>query len=487
MSEPPQCAVTQGRPLRAALDRAFVPPESAGLLSRVARSRLPILCLESYGPSFARLAAAVHAESRRDRLTLVDLRAVPQGLRAGLADAETAERATLAVDGIELLDRTAQGALLTSLDGDRLRLICATLVSIEELRDLCGPELFALASTFAVLAPALARRGPAIEEVAIARIERLCMDLERHPAHLSPAAVAALATHSWPGDLAELDAVLARTLLATDAEILEPPDLRWTPQPAAPSRPASHPHRAPGGAPSAEVPPPAALGAPPSPELASAAAGPPGFAPEATEALALELAHQLKNPLVTVKTFVQSVAHLSLDPVELARFRELTEEAVERMDAALEELLGFARLPLAKMASVDALELLRAALRHAWGSFLDKEVTVTGPDGARLAVCTDPEHLRIAFAVLARHVLESIEPRTALDISIDPAGTITLTYREAGAATHLRGVAGQGRDGLPLALLLVRGALARAGSGLAVDYDRRRVQIALRFATAEAA
>ncbi|HZR80575.1 MAG TPA: hypothetical protein VFD92_05705 [Candidatus Binatia bacterium] len=464
-----------------------LPPTAAATLARVARTRAPILCLACYGPAFARVAAAIHGESQRDRLILVDLRSARDAILTGLIRATTSPRATIAIDGVELLDRDTQAALVRTMERDSPRLVSATALALDDLRDACRPEFFALVSTVTVRTPAIAERASEIGELAERRLEELALDVGRAVPALAPSAIAALAAHSWPGDALELDALLLRTLLVVDADRIEARHLRWHPDVTVPFEDEPPNGRAAVAAGSAcagdETARRAAYGAEPAPHANGSQQLANEASVEASEAIAVELAHQLKNPLVTVKTFVQNVAQLSNDPADLARFRDLTDEAITRMDEALEGLLAFARLGPPRSATVEVVELLREALREAWASFAAKDITVTGPNGAALEVVGDPDHLRIALATLARYLLEAIEPRTALAVTIDPDGEVRLSYRESGAATHLRGITGLTGGSFPLALLLVRGALARLGSGLEVSHHEGVVEVALRFAT----
>jgi signal transduction histidine kinase len=199
------------------------------------------------------------------------------------------------------------------------------------------------------------------------------------------------------------------------------------------------------------------------------------------EALAVELAHQLKNPLVTIKTFVGSIESLRDDPHELGQFRALTDEAVTRMDETLDGLLSFARLHAPVVEQIDVVAALREALRGAWRALSSKQVELDAPDGASLRATADREHVRFALATLARHVAETVEPRSRLAIAVDEPATLRLEYRESGAITHLRGASHEGESGLPLALLLVRGALARVGGDVEIALDSNVVSIRLRL------
>lgn len=513
----------------------FLPQQTLDLLARVAPTSLPLLCTSAFGAAFRRLATAVHLASGRADLVFVDLRRSAGTLPAGLPEGRRASDTTLALDGIEHLDDAAQDILAELLVRSPFRLISATDAAADVLQARWRADLLARLGTVTVAAPALARRGEAIAEVARERLTVLSRDLGRAAPELSDDAALALADHAWPGDLAELDAVLARTLLATSGPLIDGVQIRFRADGAcdpiesaaaddaiAIARPV---RRAPDDCaqdrPAESRTPVADDTAEPEPELAEAKPGPtsdealiatlpapglfrtrrddepraaaPAVAPSASataqlsgasptlEALAVELAHQLKNPLVTIKTFVGSIESLRDDPHELGQFRALTDEAVTRMDEILDGLLAFARLHAPVVEPIDVVAALRDALRGAWRALSSKQVELDAPEGASLRARADREHVRFALATLARHVAETIEPRSRLAISVEEPTTLRLEYRESGAITHLRGASHDGQSGLPLALLLVRGALARVGGDVEIALESNVVSIRLRL------
>jgi signal transduction histidine kinase len=448
----------------------LIPPASARTLARVAGSGLPVLCLDCFGAAFSRIAASIHAASRRDRLITLDLHATRDDLLAALIRAATSPRCTLAIDGIEKLGDDAQAALLRLMDGDGPRLVSASAADLATLRATLRPDFFALVSTISVRAPALARAGEDVAAIARERLVVLAAELGCEVPAISPDAERALAAHPWPGDAAELDAVLARSLLALDGVTIRADDLRWDPlEPTAAAGIAA----APSGVHAAPLPPARSRVSEPA---ATGAVG--------SEAIAVELAHQIKNPLVTVRTFVQSVAQLASDPADLARFRDLTEEAIGRMDGALEEILAFSRLAPPRPRRIDVSALLRESLREATAGRSAKDCGVELPEDAGFIAFADEARLRAALTAISRHVLETIEPGGTLEVEA-VGDTLFLRHREAGATTHLRGVSGLD-DELPLALLLARGALAADNVTLESDHEGAQRCIALRFPGAEA-
>src|SRR5439155_921418 len=146
---------------------------------------------------------------------------------------------------------------------------------------------------------------------------RSCCALPRRVAGCSWRAPSTLSQvvrgRSWwrpAGALAELEAALARALLLAGGGVIEAAHLD--------------------------------LGAEPPAVVAAAAAAAPGGA--ALEYLLAELAHELRNPLVTIKTFADHLPALLEDAELRTRFASLTGDAIERMDGLLENVLAFARL-----------------------------------------------------------------------------------------------------------------------------------------------
>ncbi|HYC22375.1 MAG TPA: histidine kinase dimerization/phospho-acceptor domain-containing protein [Candidatus Bathyarchaeia archaeon] len=469
------------------LDPAALPPSAVAILRRVAPTSAPILLLDCCGPPFARVAGAVHRSSGRPQLLAVDLREKRAGsLAAALDEARGARQLTLALDGVEHLGEGGQEILCNALEECPIRLISASTEPLEALRGSWRADRFAVLSTVTLRVPTLSRRRDEIPELARGRLGALSGVLGRPVPRLSEAAAEALAGYAWPGDLTELDAVLLRTLLVLDGETIDARDLCWQPDLSLPVRPA-HPPAA--GAPALE---PAGAGAPMpgTPEISTYGHSGNGVIENhhpaddrdiTVEALAVELAHQLKNPMVTVKTFAQNSARLAADEEAFRRFRSLTEEAIERMDSTLDELLEFSRIGPARKEPVELVAILKDALRETWSTLAGKQVSVAGPDGVALRISSDAGHLRFALRTLARHVVETIEARSDLEIALAGSGGLVLRYRQSGAITHLRGATGADGACLPLALLMVRGAITSADGRLDVATAGDDVTIGLTF------
>lgn len=489
---------------RSALGTASGWPLSTGvraLLGRAAPTGFPILLCGASGDWFEQLAATIHAASDRDHLQVVDAR---EGDRIRFPSAAIAARTTLAIDGIEHLDVHAQERLLDDLGLLNPRLVCGSELASSELRNVLLPELHGLVSTIDLETPAVAEHAEQLVNAAQLRLGEIAHELHVIAPELGPNALEALAGHDWPGGPTELDGVLVRTLLAREgSDPIAAHELVWAsgvprdrddpPPPAThvPDEPPVEEARRAEPAPLEEAaapePPsaqalPQVAAAPPEAPASPRANGHTGPGRTNVEALAVELAHHLKNPLVTLKTFVANVAKLGEDPERLARFRNLADESIGRMDATLDELLEYARLREGETPrEVEVMGCLRAALRGVWQNLEAKGVALEGPVEAELASAMGPNHLTFALRTLANYLEEAVEPRGTLTISTPADQRLELRFPEAASQRHLREAIQNGDESFPLSLLLVRGALTRAGASLSAERSEDGLRLILGF------
>jgi signal transduction histidine kinase len=267
---------------------------------------------------------------------------------------------------------------------------------------------------------------------------------------LSPEALAWLARRPWPGDLQELEMVIARGLLRAGAATITARHLSGedgcAPEPVPGARADGH----------ARV-----------------------------EYLAAEMAHELKNPLVTIKTFADHLPAM-LDDAELrTRFAGLASESIARMDGLLENVLVFARQGEPRPSAVEIGPLLDAVVAEVEPELAARGVRLhyAGADGTRRSA--DADQLAYALRNLLEGVLREVPPGDALQVDGRTPGVVRVVFagRDAAAARLRQLVAADaGFDPhdptlLPLPFTLARTVLARNGGALEVraDADGRTV------------
>ena len=146
---------------------------------------------------------------------------------------------------------------------------------------------------------------------------------------LAPATRTRLASHAWPGDVFELEAVLGRALAAVEDDLLEPPDLGLDPDTLPP------PPIVPDGpleiAGPSDPPPDAPRDAAPAPvEIVRDAR---------LELLLAELAHEILNPLSTVKMLLGHLPQLLADAEAREALSGRADDAIGRVDTLLQNVL----------------------------------------------------------------------------------------------------------------------------------------------------
>jgi signal transduction histidine kinase len=347
-------------------------------------------------------------------------------------------------------------------------LTASTIPLVESLIDDGAVWLLLCTPPGHVLPPALAARLDAVTVRVPPLRERLAElpDLARHivallnarrggPASILTAdALAHLATRSWPGDVAELEAVLAVGVLRARGAPITARHLIA--------------------------------------DEAAACSATADSRRAQLEYLVAELAHELRNPLSTVKTFAQ-LPGLPENGELRARFAALADEAIARMDGLLENVLAFARLGAPSPADVELGPLLDTLLAEVRPAFAERGVALdyVPANGARCI--TDPEQIAYALRNVFAGIAREVPAQDAVRIDAAAAGLVRVDFEDRdGNAERLRrlvvaehAVDPDDRTLLPLAFTLARAVLERNGGALTMDAKTNgRVALEVRLGAA---
>jgi signal transduction histidine kinase len=287
----------------------------------------------------------------------------------------------------------------------------------------------------------------------------------RPPPVLDTSALRVLHAHHWAGDRPELEAVLGRAfLLAGEAIGI---DHLMLPEPA---------------------PAPAATAPLLDPSLG-------GLSEARLEYLMAILAHELRNPLVTIKTFTGHLPALLEDAALRERFAGLADDAIERMDAALENLVAFTRLGPPRPATVLLQPVLDAVMSELAPQLEAQDLHLRRVGNAATACFADPEHLAYGLRNLLSGVASEANPEDGVVVDTSVNGVVGVRFSTGAAASRLRELLAP--DGvaaltdptfLPLSLTLARTVLERTGGRVGVvpePGDRTSVILHLPVPTGE--
>lgn len=275
--------------------------------------------------------------------------------------------------------------------------------------------------------PPLRERPLAIGSFVAETVLEWCKTHGERPRQFSPAALDALRDYPWPRNLRELEAVVTRTLSAGLADPIEAAQLRfdeleelaesasWSEQrepdeAAVEGRAPVAPRVEPAAA---ELPPEEQEPAPEAPPAASTPAVKTGD--DLLQRLVNSVAHQVRNPLVAIRTFASLLPERFEDPEFRGRFYKVVENDLGRVERVLDRLSSFAALEPGQRAPVNVAALIEQLLEErrpqiqARRLLVLKEIDSTQP----FALCGEAQ-LRFALECLLDRTFESVPERTDL-------------------------------------------------------------------------
>lgn len=472
------------------LEYPFVGRSVATLAQRFGMSRLPILIHGEMGCGQSEVARAIHhTQHEREPWLSLDasvLTAASLSARsAELAAASAGEFAagTMLIEHLDKLDAQSQAALATFLEQKAARfpnvrlLATANLDLLEKVfrGEFLETVYYKLATLTLKLAPLRVRR----QDIAALTdwFARMYGDrLGLGDCVFSAAAKARLGDYLWFGNHSELETVIARTLAAHRKAYIEPGDLVFdfgmdVPLENKLSR--DFAEFVPG-----EPPPVSELG------RLSVDAGTRSSLPNGNgygrlpelNVVIHELAHELKNPMVTIKTFAQLLGDRYDDENFRARFQEVVGGDIERMDELLEMMVEFADFGVPRREKVVLAEKLRHAVEDV-GVECGKRQTRVHLRGTASVCEIDADESQLAY--ILKQVLLAVLAQTKMgsdvEIVFESTGATAITYLREGARVasishYLSGPADQSNEALlPLRILLAKQLTERNGGRLIID------------------
>jgi DNA-binding NtrC family response regulator len=479
---------------------------------------VPLLVLGEPGTGRGLLARYVHVFGGGGGLWReIDCRGIggPGELRDALTatepdgDLRDAAATTVCLRDVDALPAAAQFALRGWIElgppgalgrARRLRWM-ATAGDASESGIVAGlaPELVEALAGLSQRLPALRERpAEALRRFAADTVLEWCRARGERLRQLAEDAQQAILEYPWPGNHRELEAVLARTLAADPADPIRAERLRFElaargePEPhaeePAPRGRAEPPAEAGRQPPRSEAPeavpasgPPASGAAEPAPKPPEAAAPAAPPAPDAAglRRLVDSLAHELRNRLVTIRTFAQLLPERAGDPAFRAELGPAVGSDVRRIEGLLERLADFAALPAeGARAPVDVAALLEARLEAQRGEIEARRLLVLKElDRAQPLVRGDRQALEFAFDALLTRALAWVPERGDLYLASravagglrgGPSVRVVIRFHRPGERRAAAGAVPPERE-LALELVLADLALRAQGATLRVD------------------
>lgn len=449
------------------LDEPFLPAAAARTVQYALTTDLPLHLVGESGTGKRFLAKTLHvARGKGPFLALPGAYFDPAVLTTAGGPG-----GTLFIDRVDQLDAPSQQLLLGALDpsglvrtddGKRLRLLTASTADLEAAvdEDRFSAALFYRLTVLRAYLPPLRERSADIPALARLIGGELGQLLGRPHVEFTAGALERLGNYLWFGNLAELEAVLARTIALAPQATIDADALLFD---------------------SARLEaPPAAVA---SPRRDGATLG-----GRSLDLIINELAHEFKNPLVTIKTFAHHLRRALPKGGEDDQVARLTGEAVQQIDQTLENLLEFTRMETPVPQSVP----LSAVLGPVFAEFA--RVLANGPATdqttlPRVAVRGDPQQLAYALTNLLRSLTRDLPPKSRLTVRYIAPTTIAIVLPDGAEpfGNHLATLLDRPPDGspaIPLGVAIANAVLERNGATVAVADDTPST-IIVRFTAAD--
>jgi len=461
------------------LEFPFLSRTAASLVRRFAATKLPLL---------------IHGELGCGQLQVMSALKQQQGgiwvaVNAAVVDADylaqkhkelwsvAAANLTPAVLLIENLDRCATAAqtqlaeyLADAQQHSDLRLLSTANADLLA-RVYRGEFPEALYYQLAVLSlhlPPLRERLTDIPALAQSIARRLGQSLGVREPMFSPAACERLSKYLWFGNLRELETVVARTMALHSKEQIDAGDLLFD---------FGSEIDAIGASELVEFVPSGVAAGVGGGSRTPLAAQTNGHAKSVDLNLVIhELAHEFKNPMVTIKTFAQLLGERYNDENFRSRFQEVVGGDIERMDDLLEVMIEFADFTQPRQSVIAIEEKIRTVLGEISSQCSKRQTRFDWKRNGRVEqIRSDDRQLTYILKNVLLAVLAEAKMGSEIEIDVSHPGALAITSLREGArmgsvSRYLSDTGLRPEDGiLPLRLLLAKHLLEKNGGRFIAD------------------
>lgn len=142
---------------------------------------------------------------------------------------------------------------------------------------------------------------------------------------------------------------------------------------------------------------------------------------KAVATLAAGMAHEIKNPLSSIKTFAEYLPQKYNDPEYREKFSRIMTQEVDRMNALVQRLLEFAKPGQPQLRRISSSGVIRETLDFLQGTLVKKQIQVKTAFSPVDEVVADAAQIKQALLNVLLNSIEAMEP---LDSVLPRSGRI---------------------------------------------------------------
>lgn len=150
--------------------------------------------------------------------------------------------------------------------------------------------------------------------------------------------------------------------------------------------------------------------------------------------IAAGVAHEIKNPLASIKGAADILTDPSTSPDNRTEFNEILRSEVKRINTTVSEFLEFARPKTTELRQIDFSELVRAGLRQVESQAKRTNVTLATNLTPTLRVDGDSEKLHQMILNLVLNAIQASDEGSEISVTLEtaPAHRVRLTITDQG-------------------------------------------------------
>ena len=150
--------------------------------------------------------------------------------------------------------------------------------------------------------------------------------------------------------------------------------------------------------------------------------------------IAAGVAHEIKNPLASIKGAVEILDGESTSPEEREEFKEIISKEIKRVDNTVKEFLNFARPRETKLEKLNLSDALRSSLKQMETNASAADVDILDTIEDNVMIHADREKIHQVVLNILLNALDASKANSSIDVLLArrPDGKAVLTVRDYG-------------------------------------------------------